>query len=55
MTVAVGTLNGLIFYANIIDSSSATFFPTSSTKVFYVLTKWLNLDILDSISAFTKE
>ena len=45
LTVAVGTLNGLIFYANIIDSSSATFFPSSSTKLFYILLKWLNLEI----------
>ena len=45
LTVAVGTLNGLVFFANIIESSSATFFPTSSVSVFYVLVKWLNLEI----------
>ena len=47
LTVAVGTLNGLIFYANIIDASSTTFFEISSpsTKFFYALISWLNLEI----------
>ena len=44
LSVAVGTLNGLIFYANIIDSSKSAFF-TSSTKVFSVFISMLNLEI----------
>ena len=45
LTVAVGTLNGMFFYANIIDFNSATFFSSFSMKFFYVLLKWINLEI----------
>ena len=44
LTVAIGTLNGLIFYANIIDSSKSVFY-IPSCKVYSVLISWLNLDI----------
>ena len=43
LSVAVGTLNGLIFYVNI-DSSKSMLF-TSSTKAFSVITSMLNLEI----------
>ena len=46
LTVATGTLNGLIFYANIIQANhSAIFFSSPSTKVFFVFISWLNLDV----------
>jgi hypothetical protein len=47
LTVAVGTLNGLIFYANIIGAGGHAFFTGSSsaTKFLSILTSWINLDI----------
>ena len=47
LTVAVGTLNAIIFYANIINAHKSTYFDQSSV-VFApvsVLISWLNLDI----------
>ena len=43
LTVDVGTLNGLIFYVNIVHSNSHTFLPKES-DYFEVFTAWLNLD-----------
>ena len=43
LTVAVGTLNGLIFYANIVATTYHTFFP--STSFFTVFIAWLNLEL----------
>ena len=43
LTVGVGTLNGLIFYANIVDANSGTFFSASNSVA--VLIAWLNLEI----------
>ena len=47
LTVAVGTLNGIIFYANIIGANGNTFFPSLSTKINapFVFVSWLNLEI----------
>ena len=47
LTVSEGTLNGLIFYANIIGANQATFFPSASTHcpVLTVFIAWLNLDL----------
>ena len=42
LTVAVGTLNGIIFYANVVAAYNNTF--STSTPV-SVLISWLNLDI----------
>ena len=51
LTVAEGTINGLIFYANIVQANQAVFFPTGSAgeiPILRVLLKvfiaWLNLD-----------
>ena len=44
MTVAVGTLNGIILYANIVAASSGTFFPSSKPTFASVFIAWLNLD-----------
>ena len=53
LTVAAGTINGLVFYANIVAVNSVIFFqPQSSnvstgliTTVFGVFIAWLNLDL----------
>ena len=45
LTVAVGTLNGVIFYANIVASNFSTFLPFSSPNFITVFITWLNLDI----------
>ena len=42
LTVAAGTIHGLIFYANVVQSNSALFFPSGVSNVFIA---WLNLDV----------
>ena len=44
MTVAVGLIIGLIFYANIMSANSAVFFPSSESSFPTVFVSWLNLD-----------
>ena len=43
-TVAVGTINGFIFYANIIDVYDMVFLPFNEPNFPELLTEWLNLD-----------
>ena len=49
LTVSTGTLNGLIFYANIVRANHAVFFPLGNSDVFgsilSVFIAWLNLDL----------
>ena len=45
VTVAIGTINGLIFYANIIKINEAVFFPPGDTSPFRVFISWVNLDL----------
>ena len=46
LTVAVGTLNGILFYVNIVVSNTDAYFPLSSTPNFAtIFISWLNLDI----------
>lgn len=45
MTVAIGLINGIIFYANIIAASSSVVFPTTEPTFPTVFVAWLNLDI----------
>ena len=45
MTVAVGVINGFIFYANIVAANNAVFFPSSEPSFPTVFVAWLNLDI----------
>ena len=45
LTVAVGTLNAIIFYANIISANSSTFLPFASPNIITVFVSWLNLEI----------
>ena len=60
MTVAVGLINGFIFYANIVAANSAVFFPSSEPSFPTVFVAWLNLDIgvdvcfFDGLDAYTK-
>lgn len=44
LTVPVGTLNGLILYANIVASNSAIFIPFETPNVLTVFIAWINLD-----------
>ncbi len=60
MTVAVGTINGLLFYANILTENKSTFFPPRASKSFLsVFIAWLSLDLgidtcfYDGMDAFT--
>ena len=45
LTVAAGTINGLIFYANILTVNSATFVQPQTTNILTVFIAWLNLDL----------
>ena len=45
LTVAVGAINGFIFYANIVAANSAVFFPSSEPSFPTVFVAWLNLDL----------
>ena len=44
LTVAAGTINGLIFYANVVTLNSAIFFQPQTTNVLTVFIAWVNLD-----------
>ena len=45
LTVAVGSMNSLIFYANIIRASDSIFFPAGDTNPLTIFIAWLNLDL----------
>ena len=45
LTVADGTLNALILYANIVRIHHAIIFPPGHTNIVTVLLAWLNLDL----------
>ena len=44
LTVAVGTINGLIFYANLVQINSSIVYKSVNTNVLTVFISWLNLD-----------
>ena len=44
LTVSAGTLNGLIFFANIIGTNSTIFIPPEGASFLKVFIAWLNLD-----------
>ena len=60
LTVAAGTINGLIFYANIVTVNRAIFFPPNQTNILTVFIAWLNLDLgietcfFDGMDAYAK-
>ena len=45
LTVAVGTLNSIIFYANIVTASKSVLFSTSEVSFASVFASWLNFDL----------
>ena len=45
LTVSIGTINGLIFYANIIKINETIFFPAGDSSFFRAFISWLNLDL----------
>ena len=45
MTIAVGTLNGLIFYANVVYANKNILFPFQETNFITVFISWLNLEL----------
>ena len=46
LTVAVGTINGLIFYANLVQvNSSILVYKSVNTNILTVFISWLNLDL----------
>ncbi len=44
MTVSAGTLNGLIFYANVLNSNRSVFFPENFFRGYIAFISWLNLN-----------
>ena len=45
MTVATGTIHGLIFYANILTANHSLLLPPSTSNILTVFISWLNLDL----------
>ena len=46
LTISTGTINGIIFYANIVRASQAAFFPPQINSSFFsIFIAWLNLDL----------
>ena len=45
LTVSQGTINGLVFYANILKANEAVFFPPGDTNILTVFISWMNLDL----------
>ena len=45
ITVASGTMNGVLFYANVVKASSDALISNSVSKYFTILSAWLNLDL----------
>ena len=60
LTVATGTVSGLVFYANIVGDNRTIFLPVKSTDAFSVFIAWLNLDFgietcfFDRMDAYSK-
>ena len=45
LSVSVGTMNGLLFYANMVKVNESFFFPNGSIPVVSQFISWLNLDL----------
>ena len=45
LTVAHGTMNGLIFYVNVVQVNRGIFFPPGVTNILTVFIAWMNLDL----------
>ena len=44
LTVATGTLSGMVFYANVVGVNHTLFIPVESTGILSIVIAWLNLD-----------
>ena len=44
LTVAIGSLNGVIFYVNIVWANKSIFLPKATSNFAYVFVAWLNLE-----------
>ena len=45
LTVTAGTIQGFIFYANVVQANTSFFFPTGEVNILTVFIAWLNLDL----------
>ena len=60
VTVAVGTLNGLLFYANIVSANRVVLLPYPEPNLITVFISWLNLDLgidvcyIDGMDIYTR-
>ncbi|XP_064390068.1 uncharacterized protein LOC135337978 [Halichondria panicea] len=45
MTIAIGTINGLVFYANIVFANRPLLLPPKTSKFLTIFISWLNLDL----------
>ena len=45
VTVSKGTLNGLVFYANVVQANSSIFFPNTRNQILSIFIAWFNLDL----------
>ena len=45
LSVATGIVNGLVFYANVIQANRSIFFPPGKTNILTVFIAWMNLDL----------
>ena len=45
VTATEGTVNGLIFYANIVRVNHTTFFPPYNSNILTIFIAWINLDL----------
>ena len=60
LTVSEGTMNALVFYANIVHVNAAIFFPSGNRNFLRVFIAWINLDLgietcfYDGMDAYAK-
>ena len=52
LTVSVGTINGLLFYANIIKLNEPVFFPNGNIIIVSQFISWINLDFSIEVCLF---
>lgn len=52
LTVAIGTINAIIFYANIMAANRSALFLTSDVTVTFVFISWLNFEFGFDICLF---
>ena len=52
LSVSVGTINGLLFYANMVKLNEVFFFPNGSVPVVSQFISWLNLDLAIEVCLF---